>query len=47
MKQVTQTADQQVQEINEAVVKPSSSEQATPPQPVENPSSTPPISKTE
>jgi sec-independent protein translocase protein TatB len=47
VKHVTQTADQQVQEINEAVAKLSSSEQATPLQPVENPSLTPPVNKPE
>jgi sec-independent protein translocase protein TatB len=47
VKEVVQTADQQVQEINEAVAKLSSSEQATPPKPVENPSLTPPINKPE
>jgi len=47
VKQVAQTADQQMQEINEAVAKLSSSEQATPQQPVENPSLTPPINKPE
>jgi len=47
VKQVAQTADQQVQQINEAVAKLSSSEQTTPPKPVENPSLTPPINKPE
>jgi len=47
VKQVVQTADQQVQQINEAVAKLSSPEQATPPQPVENPSLTPPVNKPE
>lgn len=47
VKQVAQTADQQVQQINEAVAKHSSSEQTTPPQPVENPSLTPPVNKPE
>jgi sec-independent protein translocase protein TatB len=47
MKQVVQSADQQVQEINEAVEKLSSSEQATPQEPAENPPLTPPINKPE
>jgi sec-independent protein translocase protein TatB len=44
MKQAVQTADQQVQEINEAVAKLSSADKAAP---AENPSPTPPISKSE
>jgi len=43
-KQAAQTADQQVQEINEAVAKLSSADQAAP---AENPPPTPPISKSE
>ncbi len=44
MKQAAQTADQQVQEINEAVAKLSSADQTAPD---EKPSPTPPISKSE
>jgi sec-independent protein translocase protein TatB len=47
MKQVAQSADQQVQEINEAVEKLSSSQQATPREPAENSPLTPPINKPE
>jgi sec-independent protein translocase protein TatB len=46
MKQAVQSADQQVQEINEAVAKLSSGDQVQA-APVENPSPTPPISKSE
>jgi sec-independent protein translocase protein TatB len=52
VKQATQTADQQVQKINEAVAQLSSSDQATPgqathlpSQPAVNPSATPPANK--
>ena len=47
VKPVAMTADKQMQEINETLAKLSSPAQATPPQPVENPSLTPPINKPE
>ena len=48
-KQATLTADQQVQQINEAVAKLSSPDQTIqqPARPADNPSATPPISKPE
>jgi sec-independent protein translocase protein TatB len=48
-KEATETADQQVQAINEEAAKLSSPDQKTqqPTQPADNPSATPPISKTE
>jgi hypothetical protein len=49
VKQVTLTADQHVQQINEAVAKLSSPDQTTrqPTQPIENPSATTPSNKPE